>query len=116
MQKFKHGFVLIELVIVLAIIGILAIFVLPGARGWFFSAQVQAKAEKEMRMHIHTLYPGWSEVRVACSNVDSDDDGYVRCTATAQHNGKTETVEAECAAPIFMTWRKGCVPIKVVRQ
>ncbi len=109
MYKLQRGFMLIELVIVIVIIGIL-VFVFGGV----FSHRVQSMGEQEMRSYVAKLYPMYSDVRVICSNADTDSDGYVRCTSTGMYEGKVVTTEAECAASILFLWRSGCVPIKAV--
>ena len=106
----KKGFTLIELMVVIVILGILASFIFSGIQNFDFrSDDIKPYAEESMRSYVKTLYPELMQVNVKCSNIDSDYNGYVRCTATGLNSKeKRETIIAECDDS------DNCVPIQNV--
>jgi hypothetical protein len=40
------------------------------------------------------------ETRVACSDTDSDGDGYIDCTITATRRGDTQLLDVECSGAL----------------
>lgn len=68
-------------------------------------------ADNSMRSYVTTLIPESSDVRVQCAKLDTDGNGYVRCTASYFPDGlgNREIMEAECH-PLLGS----CVPIKAI--
>jgi len=74
----------------------------------------QSAAEDAMRSYMQKLYPEAKSIAASCSNVDTDGDGYIRCSATyldAAGNRTAVPVEAECAAGGWFASNRGCVPL-----
>jgi len=76
-------------------------------------------SEATMNKHVQTLYPEYTNIQVACQHADTDNDGYVRCSATAldKRGNRTPIIEAECTGgATFNLWswalNEGCGPIK----
>lgn len=98
-----HGFTLVELMIVIAIVGTLAALGIYGI-GRACNANESATAEPEARAWAQQM--GLQVVGAACSDVDSDGDGYVSCTLTVRDGASTKLVPVECGS----SWgnNKGC--------
>lgn len=107
-QTMRKAFTLIEILVVVAIVAILIAVVIGGARG---CAGRGAAAEDSMREYVGKLYPGREIIGVSCTNVDTDGDGYISCTATIDTDNGPEVVErqinAECATG-FLSFNSGC--------
>lgn len=106
-MKASKGFTLIEFIIAVMIILIICTV------GFNFFMGVSGKttetAEATARNYANKLYPNWTSVRVACANMDSDGDGYVRCTIVGDTpNGDTITEAVECGVLLS----NQCVPFK----
>jgi len=116
---FKKGFTLVELMIAVVLICMTAT-VLIGALST--STFDQSGAQTNMLEHSASIQPEWSKLAVSCARVDTDGNGYVRCTASGVPviDGVTyprQTIEAECTGgPTTNIWgglvNTGCVPIK----
>lgn len=104
----RKAFTLIELVVVVVIVFIVIALIVGGVRGCTGRG---AAAEDSMREYIGKLYPGREIIGVACTNVDSDGDGYISCTATVDTDNGPNVVErqinAQCATG-FLSWNSGC--------
>lgn len=110
-MKKLRGLTLLEL-----IISVVVIVVICGIGSFVFQGCTQrgAKAEAEMREYVTKLYPNNPIVGVACTNVDTNHDGYITCAATISVGSGTSTVEkqinAECTSGI-LTFNSGCKPM-----
>ena len=104
----RKAFTLIELLVVVAIVAIVIALVFGAVRG---CAGRGAAAEDSMREYVGKLYPGREIIGVACTNVDSDGDGYISCTATIDTDNGPNVVErqinAQCATG-FLSFNSGC--------
>ena len=78
----------------------------------------QSAAEDAMRSHMQKLYPEAKSIAASCANVDTDGDGYIRCSATyldATGNRTVVPIEAECAVGGWFARNRGCVPLTAKR-
>jgi hypothetical protein len=74
----------------------------------------QSAAEDAMRSYMQKLYPEAKSIAASCANVDTDGDGYIRCSATyldAAGNRTAVPIEAECAVGAWFSKNRGCVPL-----
>ena len=69
------------------------------AANWAGSLQKQA-AEAAGERWAHTMMGAAYETRVACSDTDSDGDGYIDCTITATRRGDTQLLDVECSGAL----------------
>lgn len=103
----RKAFTLIELIVVVAIVLVLVLLVVGGVRG----CTGRGAAEDSMREYVGKLYPGREIIGVACTNIDSDGDGYISCTATIDTDNGPNIVErqinAQCATG-FLSFNSGC--------
>ena len=93
-------------------IGLILFSLLIGGMGGGCSRQ--SAAEAAMRSHMQKLYPEAKGITASCANVDTDGDGYIRCSATyldAAGNRTAVPVEAECAVGGWFSKNRGCVPL-----
>lgn len=102
------AFTLIEAIIVGILLLVIVTVVFNGTN------QVSALAngaDDSMRSYVTTLVPESSDIRVQCARLDTDGNGYVRCTASYFPDGlgNREIMEAECH-PLLGS----CVPIKAI--
>ncbi len=106
----RKAFTLIEVLVVVAIIVIFLAIIFSGVRGCTGPSRGDV-AEESMRDYIYKLYPNREIIGVACTNVDTDVDGYISCTATIDMDsgpGVTEhQINAECATR-FLSINSGC--------
>lgn len=104
----RKAFTLIELVVLVSIVFIVIAMIVIGLRGCTGRATA---AEDSMRNYIGKLYPDREIIGVVCTNVDTDGDGYVSCTATIDTDNGPSVVErqinAQCATG-FLSWNSGC--------
>ena len=74
----------------------------------------QSAAEDAMRSYMQKLYPEAKSIAASCANVDTDGDGYIRCSATyldAAGHRTAVPIEAECAVGGWFASNRGCVPL-----
>ena len=74
----------------------------------------QSAAETAMRRHMQKLYPEAKSIAASCANVDTDGNGYIRCSATyldAAGHRTAIPIEAECAVGGWFSRNRGCVPL-----
>ncbi len=79
-QRRKNGFTLIELMVVIAILGIAAAVVIPWLGNLGSIRGSQEKAEANARAYYAKMYDEYKSVVVSCASSDSDGDGYVSCS------------------------------------
>lgn len=110
MKNFS-SFTLIEASILVVIIFILAVIATAGGEALSGLGKGKETSEKIMKEYIDLLHPELQNVRLACSNMDSDGNGYVRCTATGlkPNSVDREVIEAEC--PSAFSLKDQCVPL-----
>ena len=78
--------------------------------GMVTSGRYKRRAEADARAYVHQIHPHWASAVVACQGVDSDDDGYVRCTVG---DGNTNTESIECRTSLTFNYQRGCVPMRL---
>lgn len=72
---------------------------------------VKAHAQEDARTYVHTIHPAWTHAVVDCQGVDSDGDGYVRCTVG---DGANATEAIECRTSVVMNYHRGCTPMRLI--
>jgi prepilin-type N-terminal cleavage/methylation domain-containing protein len=104
----RKALTLIELLIATFIAAILITVILAGIRGCTTQG---VAAEDSMREYVSRLYPGREVIGVACTNMDTDGDGYISCTATIDIDNGPNVVErqinAQCATGL-LSFNSGC--------
>lgn len=109
MQKQK-ALTIVEILTAVIIIAVIAC-ILANVVGGCVNRGPQA--EQEMREYIAKLYPNKEIIGVFCTNVDTDQDGYISCVATIDTDTGPEVVEkqisAQCATQL-LGWNSGCKP------
>ena len=97
---------------VIAVLVLILFSLLIGGMG--VGCSRQSAAEAAMRSHLQKLYPEAKGITASCSNVDTDGDGYIRCSATYLDAAGTRSatpIEAECAVGGWFARNRGCVPL-----
>lgn len=63
------------------------------------------KFEENARNHVYNMFPDATEVRATCTNMDTDQNGYVSCSVTFQEPGAdTKTfLPLECSTLIYVS-------------
>lgn len=109
-MKKQNALTVIEIIVVVGIIAILALFMTNIVGG---CNNRGSTAEEEMRTYVNKLYPDKEIIGVACTNRDTNADGYISCVATIDTDAGPAIVEkqiaAECATQ-FLGWNTGCKP------
>lgn len=70
----------------------------------------EGEPKRQMVAYVQELYPDAMDIRAACPKLDSDGDGYVRCTSVFTYKGHEEKTLAECTTAL--QWNAGCAPAK----
>ncbi len=98
-----------------ALLFLFALFLFPGCKA-VIGADTD-EAEAYAAEFVAKNFPGKKVVNIECQNADSDDNGYVSCTAgIEQANGDVKLHPLECAATWFYEARwamTGCRTPKV---
>lgn len=71
---------------------------------------VKAHAQEDARTYVRTMHPAWTTPVVDRQGVDSDDDGYVRCTVG---DGANTTEAIECRTSVVFNYQRGCAPMRL---
>lgn len=105
----QRGLTVLEMMV-----GFVVVAVALGGLGYLWNAgwsdTVRAKAQNDARDYSRAMHPTWPRVVVDCQGVDSDEDGYVRCTIG---NGGDITESIECRTSRVMDYQRGCVPMRM---
>ncbi len=97
----RKGFTVIEAMVIIGIIAVLGLIVFQG----FTSCRdSRDKATDEANKFLAEL--GIKAHGVSCAQRDSDNDGYVSCTASVEEGGKMKMMPIECASN--WSWNDGC--------
>lgn len=110
-MKSSKGFTLIELMIVVAIVGIFAAVLIPALSRTDQGPQAEVVAKK-FAEDMYRL----NDVKAQCMNIDTDRNGYVSCTV-AGYTGQNQmmTVPIECATVRMLSNNQGCRSIVAYR-
>ena len=73
------------------------------------SNTVRTHAQEDARAYVRTIHPAWTNPVVDCQGVDSDGDGYVRCTVG---DGGNTTEAIECRTSVLFSYQRGCAPMR----
>lgn len=96
------GFTLVELLIVVAVIGLCAAGAIVGCSSCHVGEGQEAAAKAEAQKWATNL--GYRILGISCANIDSDNDGYVSCTVRVIDGDKpAETKQIECRGE----WSRG---------
>ena len=106
-KKVQQGFTLIELMIVIAIIGILAAIAIPAYQNYTIRAQVTEGL---------TLADGWKTAIAEYYANTGAWPAQANLSGTAQSQGKYETVTVNAGGTIFITYGGTAVNAKVSGQ
>lgn len=74
------------------------------------SNTVRTHAQEDARTYVRTIHPAWTHPVVDCQGVDSDGDGYVRCTVG---DGVNVTEAIECRTSVVFNYQRGCAPMRL---
>jgi len=75
------------------------------------SGRVKYRAREDAHLYVRTMHPAWALPVVDCQGVDSDGDGYVRCTVG---DGANVTEAIECRTSLLFNYQRGCVFMRLV--
>lgn len=75
------------------------------------SGTVRDRAQDDARGYARRFHPAWTTPVVDCQGVDSDGDGYVRCTVG---DGVSITEPIECRTSLMTNYQRGCVPMRLL--
>lgn len=97
----KKGFTLIELMICIAIVGIFVAIIWGNISNYTADNSKTVEAAKS---YVKDL--GIRDANVQCVAIDTNNDGYVSCTASYRNSDKLEFLAFECASSL--SFNSGC--------
>ena len=89
----------------------LALFSTLGCEA-LMASRVQSRAQRDACKYTSIVHPHWTHPVVLCQGVDSDEDGYVRCTVG---DGGDITESIECRTSLMVEFYRGCVPMRSLK-
>lgn len=95
---FGGVFIVIWAVMFFGILGLFCLAVVSNVAMYIGADTVRVHAEDEARIWVSNMYPTVADPRISCQALDTDNNGYVTCTA----NLDGEHVNIECYAWLFV--------------
>lgn len=77
------------------------------------ASRVQSRAQTDACRYVRVMHPNWLRPTVLCQGVDTDGNGYVRCTVG---DGGNRTEVIECRTSLVTDAQRGCVPVWLVSE
>lgn len=98
-RRANSGFTLVELLVVIIIIGILASILIGSIGSGLLRSRDVSKSEEMAKAHLLKLYPKVKDLGAACTERDTDNDGYLSCDVSGVDGNERVQEALLCAAP-----------------
>lgn len=100
-MSYKKSYTILDLLIFLTMLGVLGAITCSSFNPYIADNSKVVESAKEYAKNL-----GIREPNVQCVAIDSDDDGYISCTASYRNSDKLEFLAFECASST--SFNSGC--------